>query len=143
MELWVWQQFKVEYFRITGACKKRGACCEGVLLSQAHQHIHSATDYLALLEQEPELACFKPQYGENAQINCFNCEYLGPDKLCQQYQKRPAVCRNYPDSYFIAHDSILPGCGYQIEPKWGKLWLFDKSLKKRIEQVLAPALEAS
>ena len=131
-----WTQFKLEYFQIVGACKKRGACCEGVALSDQHQQIKSAEEYLRFIEAAPELRCFKPHYDTNGEIACFNCTYLGEDKRCQNYADRPQVCHNYPDSYFITHDKILPGCGYQVRARQSSFFMKNRALKKRIQQVM-------
>ena len=133
----LWQHLKLELFMIGGRCKKRGVRCKGLELAQFSKPIESKQGYEALIAKEPELAVFKPVYHKTGELNYLNCSALSTNNTCMQYETRPQLCRNYPYSFFIAQDRLLPGCGYQIKLKKVGFYMTCRALKHKIAQVLA------
>ena len=43
---------------------------------------------------------FYPNDSDQNKIISYNCHYLNAENLCDNYQNRPSLCRNYPASYF-------------------------------------------
>lgn len=103
---------KQEY-EIKGACNKCGKCCE---------MIYSAYDYT---EKEFKFMQFifptykrfyikgKDEFGNTF----FSCKYLGNDKLCTVYNKRPRLCRQYPKKKLAFYAKMPEGCGFYVEKK--------------------------
>ena len=136
LDHFVWRFLKLELFMIDGKCKKRGVCCKGLELTQFSRPIKSKMDYESLISKQPELSIFKPMYHKTGEIKYLNCSALRDNNLCRQYEERPQLCRNYPYSFFIAQDRLLPGCGYQIKLKKVGFYITCRALRQKITQVL-------
>lgn len=99
-------------YRITGKCKKRGVCCNNIAIYLSDgfwktPHLKSLAIKwytfvynFELLGEEKELMVIK-----------FRCKYL-KNNACSIYNRRPFICRNYPEPGFFDRPVFLPGCGY-------------------------------
>lgn len=53
----------------------------------------------------------------------FGCKYLTEDKLCSVYEKRPLMCKKYPQKKLSFYAEMPDGCGYYVEKKSFKEYL--------------------
>lgn len=100
-------------YEIVGECKQCGKCCN---------YIYSLDTYS---EQEFKfMQAIFPSYrrfyikGKDEKGNLiFACKLVTEEGKCSVYQKRPLVCKRYPNAK-IAYDADLhEGCGYKIVKK--------------------------
>lgn len=103
---------KVKY-DIVGECKKCGKCCN---------YIYS---FDACNEQEFKfMQILYPVYkrfyikGKDEQGNLiFACKYVSDEGLCAVYNKRPKMCKRYPNKKIICDAKMHEGCGYSVVKK--------------------------
>ncbi len=103
---------KVRY-KIEGQCRKCGECCRQIRARG--------------LRNERELKFMQfifPHYkrffitGEDTEGNLIlSCKYLQDNGLCGVYNKRPRLCRNYPEKYIGYYVEMPDGCGFKIIKK--------------------------
>ena len=103
--------------RFEGACRRCGTCCRNLVLLDNGTVVSSESQFRRLLKRKPDYACFEP-------LGCtdsdgwmyFSCSRLGPDNLCRDYDRRPDICRRYPNAGMIRRGGkLLDGCGYRIK----------------------------
>lgn len=105
-------------YTITGACKKRGVCCNKIAI-QLHpkQYPHTILRKTAILWYEN---IYNFEHIANANEHnalIFRCNYL-KNNQCSIYSRRPLICRRYPlpPKQFIK-PQFLPGCGFKLQTK--------------------------
>jgi len=97
-------------YKITGKCKKCGKCCN---------YMYSLDTYT---EKEFKIMQFLfPAYkrfyikGKDEDGNfIFACKLVSPEGLCTVYNKRLAMCRNYPKNKIYFPGKLHEGCGYTV-----------------------------
>ena len=100
-------------YKITGACKKCGKCCQDIRL----KGVNSEKDFR--LTQ-----FFIPMYkrfiikgkDENGDL-ILGCTLQNSDGTCSVYNKRPKLCRNFPKKYIYFNGVLQDGCGFKVEPE--------------------------
>lgn len=103
---------KLEY-RIEGKCNKCGKCCKEI------------RSYGLKNEKELRLMqFFLPWYkrffitGSDKDGNLvLSCKYLQENGLCSVYNKRPFLCRNYPQKSISFNGEMIDGCGFKVIKK--------------------------
>lgn len=110
--------FQTEY-TISGACKRRGACCQHILLEWSPlfdrlpflgrivlwrmTRLHSFFDRGYSWEVQPGLL-----------VRVLGCHALREDGLCGERRLRPLFCRTYPEVPLFGRPAVLKGCGYHF-----------------------------
>ncbi len=99
-------------YEVKGSCNKCGKCCE--------------TLYAVDMKDEKEFKFMQfifPSYkrfyikGKDSFGNyVFGCKYL-KDNLCSVYDKRPLICKKYPQKKLSFYAKMPEGCGYYVEKK--------------------------
>lgn len=104
-------------YKITGACKKRGLCCQNIAVYVPKSFFkYTLLRKLTILWYTFVYNFSFLDHNTEEQVLLFRCNYL-KEKGCSIYWKRPFICRNYPDvAQFFKRPTFLPGCGYKLEP---------------------------
>jgi len=104
---------------LLGECNQCGECCRNLTLSDAGELIRNEEDFQGLLQKRPEYRIFQISYRDPMEsVLYFNCTQIGNDNHCQAYEKRPRICRIYPNSKMFDHGARLPkACGYRLAPQ--------------------------
>ena len=110
------------------SCNCTGTCCKfacsefsyAELKEKASRGDNFATQFVSVFtpyEDQEKAREIYPEYvdmlekklGKDEKVWFYFCPHLGEDNLCTQYEKRPDVCRDFPNNPL----SILPPwCGY-------------------------------
>lgn len=99
------------YYKISGACKQCGKCCN---------YMYSFDTYT---EKEFKIMQFLyPAYkrfyikGKDEFGNfIFACKYVTPEGKCSVYKKRLKMCKRYPVKRLPRKAVLHEGCGYKVE----------------------------
>ena len=59
---------------------------------------------------------------ENGEV-VLSCKYLNQNGLCNVYNKRPSVCKNYPAKTINFNGKMIEGCGFKTTKKEFKDYL--------------------
>ena len=111
-------------FNIKGACKHSGQCCQSIMLYDSQKPIQSLSVWDQYLKQYPDYDSFVPNH-KCGKIESFDCRCLTDEHMCSRYESRPAICRQYPTSFFYEHGFIYDSCGYYVEKNHQYFkWLF-------------------
>ena len=105
--------------RLGGACKKRGACCQHILLEWSPWlERFPILGRLVLWKYTRLYSFYDKGYSWELEdgfiARVLGCHALRPDGLCGEHRIRPMVCRSYPEIPLIGRPMLLKGCGYQI-----------------------------
>ena len=105
-------------YKVTGACKKRGACCHYIHLGWPKKGKLTLFSKLYVLWQTEVLGFYFKDFDfvEDDEITkVMGCRYLKGDGSCGNYFLRPGVCRNWPKLHFFREPVLLKGCGFKAE----------------------------
>ena len=105
-------------YEISGECNKCGKCCENIYSA----YMYTEKEFEFMKKIFPSYRRFyikeKDKYGNFI----FGCKYL-KDNLCSVYEKRPRLCRKYPQKRLAVYAEMPDGCGYKIVKKSFKDYL--------------------
>ena len=104
-------------YRVSGSCKHCGRCCRELILGYRGKPIRNELQFNRLLQQNPEYGIFSPneRVPEDGILR-FTCEHVSADNLCRIHERRPDMCRRYPDPGMPRRGgTLLSGCGYSFE----------------------------
>lgn len=125
----IWMKLQdINKYRENFSCKKTGTCCKlassefsyDELKEKAKKGDKFAIDFTSVFipyETEDEAREIFPEFvemlyeklGTDEKVYFYHCPHITEDNLCSIYNKRPSVCRDFPDNPL----SILPPhCGY-------------------------------
>lgn len=115
-----------KYYR-EGHCIGCGACC-------THIYVKHMKGVVKTLDEFNKLKLLHPFYtyltviGEDETGLFFECCNLDKEtKLCKIHNKRPGICRRYPqEEIFLLGGTLKEDCGYKFIP----IEKFDDVLKK-------------
>lgn len=100
---------------LTGHCRQCGSCCRRLQLQHGKQWLRSRRKFNALIKNDPEFARFEVIGRDRQGLLVFNCNMLGADNRCQDYDNRPRLCRDFPDKEIFFCGATLPdGCGFTL-----------------------------
>ena len=109
---------KIKY-RIDGVCNKCGNCCRQI-------RAYGLRNEKELKFMQFILPWYKRFYivgkDENNEF-ILSCKYLSQNGECSVYEKRPFVCRNYPQKHIFFNAEMPEGCSYKIVKKEFKDYL--------------------
>lgn len=100
---------------LTGHCQQCGTCCRRLQLEQKNHWLRSKREFRALVKAHPEFSRFVICDRDRQGLLVFNCQSLGADNRCQDYENRPQLCRDFPNKgIFFCGGSLPKGCGYTL-----------------------------
>jgi uncharacterized protein len=114
-----WDLAKNELFYLSGYCMHTGSCCQNMAIMHNGQWIDNLGLYIKLIQKHPKYKQFKPVFSsENkTKIKYYACTKRSKNNYCTCYEERPQLCKNYPLSNFMLHNTIPKTCGYKIRKK--------------------------
>ena len=128
LKLWkeVYYDFKSVFviqrvrYRVTGACKKCGKCCKDIRMKDAYdEKDFKLTQFFFPMYKRFEIK----GKDENGDL-ILACKLLNEDGTCSVYDKRPKLCRRFPNKILYFQGVLQDGCGFKVEPeKKFKDWL--------------------
>ena len=106
-------------YEIVGECNKCGKCCENIYSA----YMYTEKEFEFMKKIFPSYKRFyikeKDEYGNFV----FGCKYLSESKLCSVYEKRPLLCRKYPQKKLSFYAKMPDGCSYKVIKKSFKEYL--------------------
>ena len=108
-------------YEIIGECTKCGKCCENIYSA----YMYTEKEFEFMKKIFPSYRRFyikgKDEFGNFV----FACKYL-KGNLCSVYDKRPRLCRSYPQKRLAVYAKMPDGCGYTVVKKEFKDYLNKK-----------------
>lgn len=102
-------------FRLGGHCNGCGACCETPMI-QTHAILFRlrTTRWLILTWHRLVNGFEYLDEDRRAHVFVFRCTHYDPEtKLCDAYDSRPVMCRDYPRNLtYDPNPTFLPACSY-------------------------------
>ncbi len=119
---------QMEAFKENYSCNRTGTCCKFACSEFSYEELKEkasnkdrfATEFVSVFqpyEDQEKAKLIYPEYvdmlerklGPDENVYFYFCQHLDKDSLCTQYDKRPDICRDFPNNPL----SILPPwCGY-------------------------------
>lgn len=100
---------------IEGNCLQCGSCCKSINLEGRRGWMRSEKEFLALLEQYPEYKRFKIEGKDQSGYLVFSCRYLNQLGKCEDYERRPSLCKEFPvKGLFFSGGHLPTNCGYHF-----------------------------
>ena len=105
-----------KYYRV-GKCKGCGRCCRQIYVQHSGGGIQTEEEFEKLKRQHVFYTYLKVT-GKDEIGLIFECQNLDPEThLCKIHDKRPGICRRYPQEEIFAMGGVLAeNCGYKLEP---------------------------
>ncbi|OGL41156.1 MAG: hypothetical protein A2161_07545 [Candidatus Schekmanbacteria bacterium RBG_13_48_7] len=102
-------------FHLEGSCNRCGKCCENPAIILSAPFFYLKTNRWLTLKWHKIVNGFE-FVGENRKEKCFifRCTHWNPEtKLCDSYETRPGLCRDYPRNQIDSTDPVfMDSCGY-------------------------------
>ena len=104
-------------FKRVGHCKKRGNCCNYILIKKSRGFASKLdlfwhTQINGFYRRDDKLHEI-----DGMKIYVMGCRYLQKDGKCGSYLLRPTICRSWPRIEYFGKPQILKGCGFRAELK--------------------------
>jgi len=104
-----------QHYRLGGSCRSCGKCCVTPMIPVRAPFIYLKTARWLLITWHRKVNGFE-YIGENRKKGqfIFQCTHLDTDTmLCDAYDTRPGMCRDYPTNLLdAALPAFLEGCGF-------------------------------
>ena len=105
--------------KLAGGCKKRGACCQHILLEWSPWLDRFPRIGRLVLWKYTRLYSFFDrgytwEIEDGFMARVLGCHALQSDGSCGEHRIRPLVCRTYPEIPLVGRPMLLKGCGYKI-----------------------------
>lgn len=115
---------RTEYV-VKGGCKKRGACCQHILMEWSPWlDRFPLLGRLALWKLTRFYSFYDKGYTWEVEggllVRVLGCHALRPDGTCGEYRTRPLFCRTYPELPLTGAPMVLKGCGYGFGRRDGR-----------------------
>lgn len=102
---------------VSGSCHSCGSCCRRLSLEGRDGWLYSRSAFYETVVHYREYNRFKIIGRDSDGVLLFTCRLLTVDGSCSDYEKRPPLCRNFPESSLLFCGGVLPpGCGYSFKP---------------------------
>lgn len=105
------------HYRLTGTCNGCGRCCERPGVRVDRLTFHWASLRWLVLTWHRVVNGFE-YVGEDRQLRAFffRCTHYDPaTRLCDSYDSRPGMCRDYPLNLLdSAAPELFPECSYRV-----------------------------
>ncbi|MBQ2644998.1 YkgJ family cysteine cluster protein [bacterium] len=99
-------------YEVTGKCIKCGKCCKNIYSA----YMYSEQEFEFMKKIFPSYRRFYIKRRDEKGNFIFGCQYL-KNNLCSVYEKRPRLCRSYPQKRLAIYSKMPDGCGYKVEKK--------------------------
>jgi hypothetical protein len=100
-------------FKKVGACKKRGNCCNYILIKKS-KGLPQKLDLFWHAQVNGFYQRDKQFHDlDGMKVYVMGCRYLQKNGKCGAYLLRPMVCRAWPRIEYFGKPQILKGCGYK------------------------------
>jgi hypothetical protein len=121
-----WRVWAPLPYRVEGQCQRRGDCCHYIVVGippLMHRFPVLERAYLAWLTEIHGFyrRGFDVVDDDDSTTLVVSCRYLMENGSCAHHWLRPTVCRQWPVQRHHALPSLLPGCGYRVVPRKGRL----------------------
>ncbi len=103
---------KVSY-KLKGNCLKCAKCCRYINC----QGLGSKTEFAFLQFVYPEYRKFKVAGRDERRNFVIICKLIDKNNICPIYEKRPSVCRKYPNAKKHPKGVLHKDCGFSINPE--------------------------
>lgn len=110
---------KQQEYEITGSCNKCGECCENIYAT--YKYTENEFRIMQFLFPSYKMFYIK-EFDENGNT-IFGCKNHSADGLCKIYDKRPKICRKYPQKKLSFYAEMPDGCSYKVNKKTFKDYL--------------------
>lgn len=109
---------------LEGGCKKRGACCQHILLEWSPWLDRFPSLGRLVLWKYTRLYSFFDkgftwEIEDGLMARVLGCHALRADGSCGEHRIRPLVCRTYPEIPIVGRPMLLKGCGYKVARRDG------------------------
>jgi Fe-S-cluster containining protein len=96
-----------------GKCKQCGKCCRHVYLRDRGKVVASFNDCLNLVRSDARMSQFTAR-GKNEMGDLyFACSHIDRQNRCSIYEKRPSLCRVYPQTGMLIYGALpKEDCGF-------------------------------
>lgn len=101
------------YYDITGECIKCGKCCNYMYSVDTY----TEKEFRFMQKLFPTYRRFYIKGKDDDGNLIFACKLVSSEGLCTVYNKRPRMCRNYPQKRIIYPGKLHEGCGYKVIKK--------------------------
>ncbi len=112
-------------YRLAGACRCSGCCCEAPALRVVCPVWHSSVLARLFLWWQSRVNGFELTARDGAaHVFVFRCTHFEREsRRCDSYSSRPGFCRDYPRALLAQpNPELLPGCGHRlVAPNAAKL----------------------
>ena len=111
-------------YKVEGGCKKRGACCQHILVEwSGWLDRFPWFGRLVLFKLTRIYSFYDKGYTWEVQdgllVRVLGCHALEADGSCGEYRLRPLFCRTYPEVPLTGRPMVLKGCGYRFTRRDG------------------------
>jgi Fe-S-cluster containining protein len=119
---------QVEAYKENFTCNRTGTCCKFACSEFSYEELKEkashgdrfATQFISVFipyDDQEEAKKIYPEYvdmlekklGQDEKVYFYHCPHLDENNLCTQYDKRPDICREFPNN---ALSILPPWCGY-------------------------------
>lgn len=108
---------KVKY-DIVGECKKCGKCCNYIYSFDTCNEQEFKFMQILYPVYKRFYIKDKDEKGNLPESHLiFACKYVSKDGLCTVYNKRPKMCKRYPNKKILHNAKMHEGCGYSVVKK--------------------------
>lgn len=101
---------------ISGSCTGCGMCCKRLNLEGSTGWLRSEKEFYDVVREYPEFERFEIIEKDEQGFLVFTCSWCTKDGLCENYEDRLALCKNFPEKSLVFSGGKLPeGCGYSFK----------------------------
>ncbi len=112
-------------YRLGGACRRSGACCEAPMLQASWVTWYlPSLRRLFLFWQERVNGFVRVSEDRKSRAFVFRCTHFDSEtRLCDSYDSRPGVCRDYPRALLDQPDpEFFRSCGFHPVAANAETW---------------------
>ena len=100
-------------YKTKGECLKCAKCCRYIHCGD----LKSETEFAFLQFIYPEYRKFKIAGKDELGNFVIICKLIDKDNICPIYNRRPSVCKTYPNSKKYPNSKLHNDCGFSIHPE--------------------------
>ena len=120
---------------VRGSCHHCGTCCRKINLEGQRGWLRTEKEFQRIVQRYPEYKRFRIMGRDEYGFLLFSCRVLNDMGLCDDYEKRPSICRTFPDPTLYYSGGRVPiGCGYHFQISKSFQPFLKKALKEEDEK---------
>lgn len=100
-------------YEVIGECKKCGKCCNCIYSLDTY----TEKEFKFMQMIYPPYRRFYIKGKDERGNFVFACKYVSTEGLCTVYNKRPRICKVYPNKKIHFPGELHEGCGYKVVKK--------------------------